>query len=91
MPKYKNLGSYLREQRIASGFMQIEIAKILNYTSSQFVSNWERGQSAPPNKDLQRLIKLLKLNRETLVELMVADAKAEFASRVYRNKRLKRS
>jgi transcriptional regulator with XRE-family HTH domain len=83
MAQFKHLGNYLREARVDSGLMQINLARILKYSSSQFISNWERGLSAPPNKDLQVLIKLLKLNRAKLVEVMVEDATAEVLRKVY--------
>jgi transcriptional regulator with XRE-family HTH domain len=91
MAKFKHLGSYLRDRRIDADISQTEIAKVLQYSHSQFVSNWERGLSAPPMKDLPRLIKLLKLNRETLVEMMVEDSRAEFEARVYLKKKQKQS
>lgn len=42
------LGQYLRECRELKGLTQANVAKTLNYTNSQFISNVERGLARPP-------------------------------------------
>lgn len=87
MADFHHLGAYLRQKRIEAGYSQVDLAKILGYSSSQFVSNWERGLSAPPGDGLQVLIKLLKLNRETVVNSMVQDYKSEIEAKIFRRAR----
>lgn len=86
MANFYHLGAYLRQRRIDAGYSQVELGEILGYSSSQFVSNWERGLCAPPEDGLQKLIKLLKLNRETLVFSMIQDYKVEVEEKIYRKK-----
>lgn len=51
----KIIGTFLREHRIKSGLTQGDVAKLLKYTTPQFVSNWERGVSQPPMDVLPQL------------------------------------
>ena len=52
------LGEFWREKRKLAGLTQRYVSKQFNYTSPQFVSNWERGLIAPPMKTAVSLIKL---------------------------------
>lgn len=47
-PELLAVGQYLAEARAAAGLSQGDVAKQLEYTSAQFVSNWERGICFPP-------------------------------------------
>lgn len=47
-----DLSQYLKKIRTKAGLTQKDLSSILNYSSPQFVSNWERGISAPPTKVL---------------------------------------
>lgn len=71
----KNLsqGLYLKEKRISAKMSQSEVAERLGYTSSQFISNWERGLCSPPMDVLQRLIKIYKVDPRRLVQLILED------------------
>lgn len=60
------LGNYLREAREAKGLTQIEVAKRLGYSTSQFVSNWERGMCSPAENKMKKLIKMLGLDKNAL-------------------------
>jgi transcriptional regulator with XRE-family HTH domain len=93
MADFHHLGIYLKEKRIEAGQSQAELATVLGYTSSQFVSNWERGICAPPGESLQKMIKLLKLSREKIVTAMVEDCRVEIVSKIYqkKDKRTKKS
>ncbi|MCB0378100.1 MAG: helix-turn-helix transcriptional regulator [Bdellovibrionales bacterium] len=59
---------FLREQREAAGLSQKEVATKLGYSSAQFISNWERGISAPPVKILRKLAKLYNVKDATLLD-----------------------
>ena len=84
--EFQNLGQYLKEKRVQGGYTQVELAARLGDVHSQFVSNWERGLCAPPSHCFQDLIQILKLNRETLVEVMLVDSQKVIESKVYRKK-----
>ncbi len=55
---------FLREKRIKAGLTQYELAKILNYTSAQHISNMERGKSPPPVRAAKPLIKALNISEK---------------------------
>lgn len=86
MAEFHHLGAFLREKRIDAGYTQAELASSLGDVHSQFVSNWERGLCAPPGHSLQRLIDLLKLNREKLVDIMLMDARTEIEAKVFKKR-----
>jgi transcriptional regulator with XRE-family HTH domain len=86
MAEFHNLGIFLKQKRADAGYTQAELASSLGDVHSQFVSNWERGLCAPPGHCFQKLIDLLKLNREKLVEVMLADSRVEIESKVYKKK-----
>jgi transcriptional regulator with XRE-family HTH domain len=86
MAEFRNLGIYLRQKRIDAGYTQNELANSLGDIHSQFVSNWERGLCAPPGHSLHRLIDVLKLNREKLVDVMLEDSRTEIESKVFKKK-----
>ena len=75
MAEFRHLGAYLRQKRLDSGYTQSELASSLGDVHSQFVSNWERGLCAPPGHSLHKLIDVLKLNREKLVDVMLDDTR----------------
>jgi len=84
MAEFHQMGLFLKKKRIEAGFTQSQLASKLGDVHSQFVSNWERGLCAPPGHSLQKVIDLLKINREKLVEVMLVDAQVEIESRVYK-------
>lgn len=86
MAEFHHLGAFLKQKRIDAEYTQAELASELGDIHSQFVSNWERGLCAPPGHSLQKLIDLLKLNREKLVDVMLADSKVVIQSKVYKKK-----
>jgi transcriptional regulator with XRE-family HTH domain len=70
---HESLGAYLRDKRVEAGFTQAEVAQRLGYSSAQLISNIERGLCAPPMKSLKRLVSLLSLPGEELLELFMAE------------------
>ncbi|MCM2353864.1 MAG: helix-turn-helix domain-containing protein [Pseudobdellovibrio sp.] len=92
MTEFFELGQYLKEKRVSSGFTQAELAGKLGDVHTQFVSNWERGMCAPPNHCFQLLISVLDLNRDKLVKVMLADSKKIISKKVFaKPKRQKRA
>lgn len=83
---FQNLGMYLKEKRVTSGYTQTELSKILK-VHVQFVSNWERGLCAPPSHCFHDIIDVLKLDRKHLVEVMLIDSKIIIESKVFKKKR----
>jgi transcriptional regulator with XRE-family HTH domain len=55
----KQFGTWLRDRRKAVQITQSELAKILNYDSSQLISNIERGVSLLPSKRIPEFAKAL--------------------------------
>jgi transcriptional regulator with XRE-family HTH domain len=91
MAAFSNLGRYLKLKRIESGYTQAELARELGSIHSQFVSNWERGLCAPPSYSFARLISVLSINREKMVEVMVEDSKIAIEQKVYVKKSRRKS
>lgn len=70
--KQSNLGTYLRQKRTESGLSQIEVARLLKIRS-QFVSNWERGDSAPPWRLLKMLVRIYRINESEIMDFLLAE------------------
>jgi transcriptional regulator with XRE-family HTH domain len=66
------LGEYIRKQREEAGLTQLELSRLLDYTSPQFISNWERGEGQPPIKAIVRASKYLNLNHSKIADLYIA-------------------
>lgn len=67
----ETLGSFIKTHRLNNNFSQAELAHSLGYSSPQFISDWERGVSAPPMKKLPELASELNVKTEVLFELLV--------------------
>lgn len=70
--KKVSFADFLRESRIKANMSQIEVASELGYSTSQFISNWERELAAPPVKVLKKLGKLYSVSSEKLLDLLIA-------------------
>lgn len=68
------LHQYLQDKRLSAGLTQAEVAAELGYSSSQFISNWERGLSAPPISVIAKLSSLYGVSEESLFEYIVQNA-----------------
>lgn len=69
----KRIGKYLAAKRVASNLSQAEVAKKLEFDSSQLVSNWERGLCLPPSKRLPTIIRLYNLDRKAVYNLIMSE------------------
>ncbi len=85
---YETVGEYLREMRDVSHYTQREVADILNYSSAQFISNFERGITLPPLNRLKTLVKLYKLDVNRLMNLILEDERKRM-TRMLSNKKHK--
>jgi ribosome-binding protein aMBF1 (putative translation factor) len=70
------LAKYLKEKREKVGLSQNRAAKLIGL-SGQFVSNWERGESAPPRRAYKKLVKAYGIDKEELIALKLAHYEAE--------------
>jgi len=69
----KSLGEILREYRLKSKLSQLELGKILGYSTGQFISNWERQLSYPPMNKLAQISKVFKLDSKKLFHLYIKE------------------
>jgi transcriptional regulator with XRE-family HTH domain len=67
------LPQYLKNKRVLAGHTQSHVAETLGYSTAQFVSNWERGESVPPITILKALAELYRLNPQELFDAVLAD------------------
>jgi len=81
------LAEFLKNKRNLSGLSQKEVAHHLGYSTSQFVSNWERGISQPPLAVLRTLANLYKINADemfsVLLKTTVAQVEIDLKHRFY--------
>jgi transcriptional regulator with XRE-family HTH domain len=70
------LKDVLKLKRVEKGFSQEKLATLLGYTSGQFISNWERGESFPPIDRLAKLSLLFGYEDETLLNLFLKESSA---------------
>ena len=89
----KNLGIFLKDKRIAANFSQAEVAKKLGHKTPQFISNWERGLSYPPVKDIKTLAVYFKISPdelfEKILECRIAEVREEFKKELQNLKKKK--
>ena len=70
---YINIGKLIREKREQKELTQLQLAKMLGYETSQFVSLFERGLSKVPNDVLAKLIHLIGIDRHYIYKMMIED------------------
>jgi transcriptional regulator with XRE-family HTH domain len=68
LDRRKRLGIFLAKARKAAKLSQRDAAVSLGYSSTQFISNWERGLSSPPISSLHALAKIYEISAERLYE-----------------------
>ena len=66
----KQLGKFLRKKRIVAGLTQGELAKSLGFSSSQFVSNIERGVATIPAPRVQEYSIVIGIDNKELSKLV---------------------
>lgn len=74
MESFKNFGDYLRAHRQKAGLTQMDVSDRLGYSTAQFVSNWERGQSLPPVSALKTIALIYHLPPQELFDRLLAEA-----------------
>ncbi len=81
------LAQFLKNKRIVAGFSQKDVATKLGYSTSQFISNWERGVSQPPLSTLRKLAEVFKINVDemfnVLLESTIAQVEVDLKRKFY--------
>lgn len=75
------LATMLRNYRKKSGLSQIDVSKILGYSTSQFISNWERGVASVPPKIGRKVAKVLNIPVDQMKEKLREEYLADFERR----------
>lgn len=67
------LAYFLKEKRTLSGLSQKDVAVKLGYSTSQFISNWERGISQPPINTLRTLATMYNVSAEQMFNVLLEE------------------
>lgn len=70
--KQKILGGFMKAARVRQGLSLMDVAAHMNWTSSQFVWNFENESSTVPIKSIKRLAALYKM-KDIEMRQMIAD------------------
>jgi transcriptional regulator with XRE-family HTH domain len=79
----ERLRIFLVENRKKNNMSQGDLAKKMGYSTSQFISNWERGVSHPPPTSIHKLTVALKVPAKELIDL-ICESVAHKATTQYR-------
>jgi putative transcriptional regulator len=71
----EKIGLYLKKARAKKKLSQSQLASMLGYSNAQYISDWERGYSAIPMNQLQKICSYLEADPQELFELMLELAK----------------
>ena len=86
VPFSKDMGAMLKKARKEAGLTQKQLGRILGYGSSQFISNWERGISAPSFETYVLLAEILKISERKLLSALKEEQDRIFRSELQRVK-----
>jgi transcriptional regulator with XRE-family HTH domain len=79
-----SIGSFLQQKRVAAGKSQADVADHFNYSTPQFISNWERDVSAPPISALKKLALFYGISAEELFEVFLVQKVKEVTKELRR-------
>lgn len=68
--RQRYFGSVLKALREKAGLSQTAVAKQLDYSTPQFVSNWERGLSMPPLDVMPLLSSIYKISATEMINIV---------------------
>ncbi len=68
MKQVDEFAEFLKSARLKAQLTQSQVAEALGYSTAQFISNWERGISCPPLKNLRSLASMYKVRPDDLFE-----------------------
>jgi transcriptional regulator with XRE-family HTH domain len=69
--KYSEIGELFKKRRREMGLTQKDLADACGFGSCQFVSNWERNLCYPPQECLPVLCKMLEIERDQVITLLL--------------------
>lgn len=72
----KNIGEYLKNERVAHGFSLPKLAAKLR-CSTQFIYRIENGLSVPSIETLKRMVALYGLSENEILELILSEERIE--------------
>ena len=84
--KHKNLPKLISYARERHAITQSDLARYLGYTTSQLISNFERGLCSLPIDRFSDIAKCLKLNINDLIEEYIEDERAKVMFIIKRRK-----
>lgn len=87
---YQKLGEYLYQKRVEANMTQREVSIALDYSSAQFISNFERGIAAPPLKKLKKLCEIYNFQPSELVDLLLEAEREVMLANLRPSKRMSR-
>jgi len=76
------LNIYLKQKREECQLSQGEVARHLGYSSSQMVSNWERGLCHPPLSKLKEIAALYRIKSTELIDIMIQDFEKHIEAKI---------
>lgn len=74
------LSELIKDSRKKVGISQKELSEQLGYTSSQFISNWERGVSSPPMDKLLEICQILRISQSQIVDTIMYETEQTLLS-----------
>lgn len=81
------LALFLKDKRNKSGLSQKDVATKLGYSTSQFISNWERGISQPPINTLRTLANMYHVSADEMFNVLLEETmirvRAELKAKFY--------
>ncbi len=66
------LAKFLKEKRTMASLSQKDVATKLGYSTSQFISNWERGISQPPIHTLRTLAQMYAVSPDQMFQVLLS-------------------
>ena len=68
--RQETVGRFLKRKRLEANLTQWDVARELDYTTAQFVSNWERGAALPPLTVLPHIADLYAVAPALVIDTM---------------------
>lgn len=69
---FSEVGKFLKKARLRAKLSQADVKKILNYQSTQIISDWERGVCAAPHWALPILVKIYGIDIDKFIDLYLS-------------------
>jgi transcriptional regulator with XRE-family HTH domain len=84
---YIEIGQTVRNFREKKNMTQLDLAKILGYETSQFVSLFERGLSKIPMEVLGQLVIILGIPEKHFKAILLKDFELEISAKISNGKK----